>query len=85
MLGLEKRAVVLLLFLQAAFDSCGVSVWGDKPFPSKLLLFTGGGFAAEMSYLLLSTSITLSPSPAAILLPMLQQLFPWTFIFGNCH
>lgn len=85
MLGMEKRAPVLLLFLQAAFGSCDVNVWGDKPFPSKLLLLTGGGFAAEMSYLLLSTSMTLSPSPAAILLPMLQQLFLRTFIFGNCH
>lgn len=45
-LGMEERAAVLLLFLQAVFDSHDVSVWSDEPFPSKLLLFTEGGFAA---------------------------------------
>lgn len=89
MLGMEKWAAALLLSLQAVFDSQDVSVSDDKPFPSELLLFTGVGWSGvcstEMSDLLLTSSMTLSPSPAAILLPKVQQLFLGTFIFGNYH
>lgn len=75
------------LVLTAAVWLSDVSVLSDKPFPSKLLLLTKVGFAAGRRAISFSPVQWqgLSPSTAAITLPMSQQLFLWMFIFGNYH